>query len=116
MRTEAQLARTEMSEKISEIGAGFGLVIAGTVILIPALVMLLQGAVIALRRYGFEEIWASLIVGGAGTVLGLVLSAIGVSRLNTSRLVPNKTVEQIHRDASMAKNQVEMDYGPERTT
>ena len=115
MRSEAQLARNEMSEKMGQIGVSFGCMIAGAVLLFPALVMLLEGAAIALTSVGFGELWASLIVGGAGTVLGLVLFAIGVSRLNTARLVPHKTVEQIQRDAGMTKDQTDIEYGPERT-
>jgi hypothetical protein len=42
MRSEAELARAETSEKISQVSIGFGLIFTGAILLIPALVMLLR--------------------------------------------------------------------------
>jgi hypothetical protein len=111
VRTEAQLARAEASEKVSQVGAGLGLAIGAAMLLIPALVMLLAAAAAALTRYGLADYWVALIVGGAAFLVGLVLAAIGFSRLKASRLAPSKTIEQIQRDAGMAKRQAETDHG-----
>ena len=113
LRKEGQLARTELSEKVSQAGVGLGLVVGGAVFLIPALVILLQAAVAALVK-AVPEPWASLIVGGAALVLGLLIAMIGMSRLNANNLAPNRTIQQIQRDVTVAKQQVREGYEQQR--
>jgi hypothetical protein len=111
-RTEAQLARAEASEKVARVGVGIGLTISGAALLIPGLVVLLQAAVVALiRYYGIVDYWASAIVGGAAFLLGFILIVAGFTRFRASRLTPSKTIEQIQRDAAVAKQQMGADYG-----
>jgi len=114
VRKEGELARTEMSEKVSQVAAGLVLIIAGAVLLIPALVVLLGAAVAALERAGLAPQWSALIVGGAALLIGFILLAVGVSRLKAENLVPRKTINQLQEDASVAKQQVRPDNGYER--
>jgi hypothetical protein len=113
LRKEAELARTELSEKVGQAGVALGLVIGGAVFLIPALVILLQAGVAALVK-AIPEPWASLIVGGAAFVLGIVIALIGVSRLSAKNLAPNRTIQQIQRDVTVAKQQVRDGYEQQR--
>ena len=106
VRTEAQLARVEASEKMAQVAGGLGLVVGGAVLLIPALVVLLEAAVSALQARGFGAPLAASIVGGSVLVIGLILLFVGVSRLKAKSLVPDKTIQQLQRDASMARNQM----------
>jgi hypothetical protein len=108
MRKEGELARSEVSEKLTQIGGGLGLVIGGAVLIIPALVVLLEAGVAALQSTGMTPYWAALILGGAVAVIGLVLVAIGISRFKAKNLVPNRTIEQLQRDASVVKDQIQM--------
>jgi len=105
LRKEGQLARAEVSEKVSRVAAGLGLLVGGAVLLIPALVILLQAGAAALEEQGFAQPLAALIVGGSALIIGLILAAIGISRLKVDRLVPYKTIYQLRRDASVAKHQ-----------
>jgi Putative Actinobacterial Holin-X, holin superfamily III len=103
---EGQLARVELSEKITQAGVGLGLVVGGAVLLIPALVILLQAAVAALVTSNtIGEPWSSLIVGGAALLIGLILASIGMSRLKARTLAPNRTIQQLQRDVSVARQQ-----------
>jgi hypothetical protein len=52
------------------------------------------------------EPWASLIVGGAAFLLGLLIAMIGASRLSARNLAPNRTIQQIQRDVTVARQQV----------
>src|SRR3954468_20662912 len=106
VRKETQLARVEMSEKIGELALGIGLLIGGSVLLIPALVILLQSAVAGLEAAGIGSAWSALIVGGVTLLIGLLLLVLGVGRLKAARPVPTKTIEQLQRDAEVAKTQV----------
>src|ERR1043165_611570 len=106
LRKEGQLARTEMSEKISQVAVGLGLIVGGSVLLTPALVILLQAGVSALSTSKIvDEPWAPLIVGGAVLVIGLILLLVGMSRLKADALVPSRTIQQIQSDMRVAKQQ-----------
>jgi len=103
---ESQIARAEMSEKMTQMGMGLALIIGGAVLLMPALVVLLEAAVAALQQAGFAPLWAALITGGGTLLVGLILLLIGVNCLKAEKLVPNKTIQQIQKDASVAKRQM----------
>jgi succinate dehydrogenase hydrophobic anchor subunit len=105
-RKEMQLARTEVSEKVGQAVSGLVMVMVGAVLLIPALVILLQAGVAALVDNGMEPHWAALIVGGATLLIGVILAMIGINRLKGENLAPTRTIEQLQRDAAVAKQQV----------
>ena len=114
-RKEAQLARAEISDNMASIGRGLGLILGGAVLLIPALVILLQAGVAALtERYGMANYWSALLVGGGVLIIGIILLLVGMSRLKVENIVPSKTVHQLQRDASVAKEQVRQDHEPRR--
>ena len=110
IRKEGQLARAEMSEKLSDVALGLGLLVGGAVLLIPALVILLQAAVAGLAAAHIATGWASLIVGGVTLLIGVILIAIAISRLKSARPIPTKTIEQLQRDAEVARSQWESDH------
>ena len=43
-------------------------------------------------------------------ILGLILLSVGTSRLKIENIMPNRTVHQLRRDASVAKEQVSQDH------
>jgi uncharacterized membrane protein len=106
VRKESQLARTELSEKMTQVGYGITFIACGTVLLTPALVVLLQAAVAALEQSQFQPFVAALIVGGVALVIGIVLLLVGINRLKVENLAPNRTIDQIQQDASVAKQQL----------
>lgn len=103
VRKEGQLARTEISEKLSRALAGMALVLVGAVLLIPALVILLQAAISGLVEGGVHPALAALIVGGAALIVGLVLALVGWSWIKPASLLPDRTIDQFQRDAAMAQ-------------
>ena len=106
LRKEAELARTEVSEKISKIATGIGLAIVGGVLVIPALVVLLGAIVSALTSNGMAIYLAALIVGGSTLVIGIMLMITGMERLKAETLVPEKALHQLQRDVEVAKNEM----------
>src|SRR5262245_46251028 len=104
VRKESQLARAEISEKATRALAGMAMILLGAMLLIPALVILLQAAVMGLIDNGTDPTVAALIVGGAIFVIGMVLGLVGWSRVNVGSLVPEKTVEQLKRDTQVPRN------------
>ena len=107
MRRELRLARTEVSEKITSVAVGLGLMMAGTGLAVAGLVILLEAGVAAMVNQGGFTPWqAALIVGVAALIIAAILAAVGMSRLKAQNLAPRKTVEQLQRDAAVAKTQV----------
>ena len=72
----------------------------------PALVILLEAGVSALiDNHILAQPWSQLLVGGIVLLIGLILLLVGMSRLRAENLVPDKTLHQIRRDVSVAKQQ-----------
>ena len=103
---EFELARAELSEKTSQAGRAAGMIGAGAVILIPALVLLLFAFSAALIRSGLSEPVAYLIAGLGAALLSTVLIAVGMSRLSGGALKPTVTLDQVQRDKVAAKEMV----------
>jgi hypothetical protein len=103
---EFELARAELSEKASQASRAAGMIGAGAVILIPALVLLLFALSAALIRSGLSEPVAYLIVGLGAALLSTVLIAVGMSRLSGGALKPAVTLDQVQRDKLAAKEMV----------
>jgi len=106
LRKESQLARAEISEKVDQAVRGVGFVIAGAVLLIPALVVLLGAAVFAMIDAGIDARWAALAVGGVALIVGVLLALVGVRAMRADQLMPRKAMAHVQRDLSMAKNQL----------
>jgi hypothetical protein len=106
LRKEAELARTEVSEKISKVAVGLGLAMVGGVLVIPGLVVLLGAIVSILTTSGLTLYLAALIVGGSTLIIGILLMVGGIARLQAESLVPEKTLHQLQRDVEVAKNEM----------
>src|SRR5688572_32948997 len=105
-RSEIRLAGAEVSEKVSMVGVALGLIVGGAVLLMAALVLLLQAAVAGLVAEGFSVAAATLIVGGVVLVVGLALVWLGMGRIKARSLAPRRTLDQLQRDAALAKHEV----------
>jgi hypothetical protein len=103
---EGQLARAELAENIAKAAAGLGLAVVGAVLLIPALTILLAAAVIALNQSGLAAPLAAVAIGGAVFIIGVILLFLGIGRLKAKQMLPSRTLHQLQRDASTAKDQM----------
>jgi len=106
MRHELQLARAEISIKANEAMTAVGLLVGAGLFLIPALVLLLMGLAAWMEELGTRSSIAHLIAGLVGLAIVGVLAGIGINRLKTNSLVPNRTLDQLQRDVVAAKEHV----------
>jgi hypothetical protein len=106
VRTEAKLLRAELSEKAAALGSGAIEVGAGAICLLAALMVLLQALVIALANAGLGAGWSSLLVGVVVAAFGAVLVRNGSAKFDPSELNPDRTTDQLKRDARVIKEQV----------
>jgi hypothetical protein len=103
---EFALAKAEISEKASQAGRAAGMIGAGAVLMIPALVLLLFAASAGLVRAGFSEPIAHLLTGIGAALISAILIWLGLSRLSGDALTPKVTLEQVERDKMAAKEMV----------
>ena len=104
---EFELARAELSEKASQVGRAAALIGAGSLILMPALVLLLLAVSAALIRGGFSEPTAYLLTGAGAALVSAALIGIGLSRLSGDALKPSVTLDQVQRDKVAAEEMVQ---------
>jgi hypothetical protein len=103
---EFELARAELSEKVSQVGRAAAMIGAGAVVLMPALVLLLFAVSAGLIRGGFSEPVAHLLTGAGAALVSAALIAAGLSRLSGDALKPSVTLDQVQRDKIAAKEMV----------
>ena len=104
VRKEGQLARAEITENATRALTGMAMIMLGAMLLIPALVILLQAAIMGLVGNGMDPTLAAIIVGGGAFVIGMVLGLIGWSWVKPASLVPDKTIDQLKRDAQVPRH------------
>lgn len=102
---EVRLAKAEMAEKLAnKRRAAIWLGLAGVIALLASMA-LVQAAVIGIATLGIGFGWSSLIVGVA--LLGLAAAFYFAGRENAEEnLAPTRTLDQIKRDISLAKEQL----------
>jgi drug/metabolite transporter (DMT)-like permease len=106
-RKEIQLAKTELSEKLTQGLVGIGMMIGAAVLFISALNVLLAAAVTALTAVGVQAWLASIIVGVVVAVIGYIMLNRGMAALQTTNLMPQKTADQLAQDAQLLKEQAQ---------
>jgi uncharacterized membrane protein YgdD (TMEM256/DUF423 family) len=103
---EAQLAKAEISQKVSQVTTGAGEIAAGGVVLFAGFLVLLFAAVGALQLLIASEhaIWlAPLIVGVIVMIVGYIVLSRGRKQLQAENLAPERTIESLQRNATLAK-------------
>jgi predicted phage tail protein len=97
-RQEVRLAKVEMGEKVSTLGAGAAVAGVGALALGAALIL-------GLVALGVAPWLAALLVGGALAVAGYSMLQKGMSDLKRNDLVPTRTVETLKDDVQWVKEQ-----------
>jgi Putative Actinobacterial Holin-X, holin superfamily III len=105
-RKEIQLARAEMAERFGEVAGGIAPLAAGGALLFGALIMLLFALESLLVHFDIPVGWSRLIVGVVAALGGYALLRSGLAHMKMSNLMPQRTAEQLSRDAQVAKEQV----------
>lgn len=103
VQNEAELARTEMSQKITQAGIGIGYVAGAAILCVPVLVVLLLALALWLVELGLSPPVAHLVAAGCGAAICAVLAVIGVQYLKPDNLKPKVTIHQVERDVATAK-------------
>jgi hypothetical protein len=106
-RKEIQLARAEVGEKVGHAAGAIAPIAAGGGLLLGALILLLFAFASLLVYFDIPIGWAQLITGVVAALGGYILIRSGISRLQASSLTPNRTAQQLSKDAQAVKEQVQ---------
>ena len=102
VRAEVRLARAEVREELGKARQGAVLLTVAGVASLLALSLVLLAAVFALAT--IWPLWAAaLVVGGATALVGGTLGSVGVHRLRTIRMAPEKTIQTVKENIQWAK-------------
>jgi len=103
VHNEIQLARAEVSEKVSLATMGIAFIAGAGVIMIAVLTVLLISLALWLVGLGFSPVAAHFTAALIGAVIAAVFIAIGLNRLKPEKLKPKVTIQQLERDVNTAK-------------
>jgi len=107
IENEAQLARAEFSQKLTQAGIGLAYIIGAAILCIPAVVMLLIALALWLTQLGLSPVVSYLASAGWGAAISIVLAMIGKGYLQPASLKPKVTMGQFERDIATAKELVQ---------
>jgi len=102
---EIQLARTELTEKMSRLGKGVGFVIGGGLLAYGGLLAIVAAIVLALTAMGLPAWAAALVAGILNAGGGYLLIRSGLAALRPDRLTPQQTIDMLKEDAQWLKTQ-----------
>jgi hypothetical protein len=106
-RQEIQLARAEMSEKISRLTTNLVSVVAGGFVAYVGALAIGAALILALHELADVSPWVSaLIVGAVFAVAGYAMLNRGLKELKQVDLAPRRTVENIKEDVQAIKDDV----------
>jgi len=108
VRQEVQLARSEMSEKISRFTTNLISVATGGLVAYMGAWALVAALIIGLHELANISPWVSaLIVGIVLAIVGYAMLKRGLSELKRVDLAPRRTVENLKDDVQAIKNDVQ---------
>jgi len=104
VRQEVTLARTEMTEKVTQVGRDGGTIGMGGAIAYAGFLAIVAALILGLGQ--FLPLWLSaLIVGLVVGGIGYAVLQRGLSALKRANLTPHETIETLKEDAEWAKDQ-----------
>lgn len=104
MRTQMDLAKTEVSEKAKLVGKGAAEITTGGALTFFGGQALVLAAILGLAFV--VELWLSaLIVGAALAIVGAIIMASGRKDLKPQNLKPERTMREMKKNARVAKEE-----------
>ena len=105
IRTEIQLARTELSAKAVKAAMGIAMMAGALVVAIAAVVLVFLAIAEWLDNI-LPEGFALFVSGLIAAAISGALAWSGLQRVRADQLAPTRTMEQLQRDAAAAKESV----------
>ena len=103
---ELALARTELTEKASQVGKEIAMLAVGGLVTYAGLLAIIAAVIVLIADRGVPLWVSALVVGLVVAGIGYLLVQRGLSALKHQDLAPRQTIESIKEDAQWAKEQV----------
>jgi hypothetical protein len=103
---EFDLAKAELSDKVSQAGRASAMIGVGALLMLPALVMLLFAVAAGLMHAGLSDPVAYLLTGFGTAAIAGSLIAVGAKKLSGDAMKPKIMIEQLQRDKAAAQEMV----------
>ena len=103
--TEMRLVRSELGEKLAQIGRAAGLLAAALVAFLGGFVLLLMAGAAGLEAAGLAPEWANLAIACIAFALAALLAARAAGNLSPAKLAPRRSLAQLGKDADLLKGQ-----------
>lgn len=103
VRQEAELAKTEMSSKVSRFSTNAVALAAGGVVAFVGALALISALILGLAEVGIAPWLSALIVGALLAFAGFMMIQKGRARLREVNLKPKRTIESLKDDVQWAK-------------
>ena len=100
------LARAEVTGKARQVARGGAMLGVAAFVALPALVILMLALAAFLHELGLAWSLSYLITAVVGFVVAGILAMLGMNRLQAEALLPNRTINQLHRDAAAMKEHI----------
>jgi xanthine/uracil permease len=105
-RQEVQLAKTEMSQKASQVGRDLAFLAVGGAVAYAGFLAIMVAVIIVLAANGLPWWLSALLVGVVVAGIGYVLVQKGLTALKQQDLAPRETIESLKEDTTWAKEQI----------
>ncbi|MBV9241002.1 MAG: phage holin family protein [Acidobacteria bacterium] len=103
VQNEVELAKAELAENSRQIVSSAATFAAGGMFVIPALVMAFFALATGLIQAGWSAPLSYLGSAILAAIIAAVFLLVGMSRLKARSLMPGETINQLRKDAQMAK-------------
>jgi len=102
VRDEIQLARQELSDKLSEFRSGILVLAVGVIMALVATLALTAAAIIGLAHYVGPG-YSTLIIGATLAIVGGITASAGLVQVKRINLAPKQTIETLEEDKEWLK-------------
>jgi uncharacterized membrane protein YgcG len=103
VQNEAQLAKAELAQKITQASIGAAYIGGAAILIIPVIVLVLIALALGLTQLGLSPVAAHLASAALAAVICGILVMVGMSYLKPKNLKPTVTMREVERDVATAK-------------
>jgi FAD/FMN-containing dehydrogenase len=98
-----ELARLELSQRVSRLGKGLTRVVIGGALATGGLLAIVAGIVLAVTAMGVPAWVSALVVGAALALVGYLLAQQAITAMSREDLTPQATLETLKENAEWIK-------------
>jgi hypothetical protein len=103
---EVALARTEMTEKATQVGKDVAFLAIGGLVVYAGLLAIIAAVILVLAANGVPLWVSAMIVGLVVAIVGYVLLQRGLAALKRQDFAPRQTLETLKDDTQWTKEQI----------